>query len=66
MTACELYGIGTDFLYVLLVNVSLQRVNIGFLASLEGMNIRMKPYYKQFSFQYPASTNLHPACSINL
>lgn len=43
MTPCELYEVGTDFPYVLLINVSFQRVDIGFMASLEGMNIRMKP-----------------------
>ena len=66
MTVCERYEIETDFPYVLLINVSFQRVNIVFLASLEGMNIRMKPQYKRFNFQYPASTNLHPAYSIKL
>ena len=43
MTACERYEVGTGFLYVLLIYVSFQRVNIGFSASLEGVNIRMKP-----------------------
>jgi hypothetical protein len=65
-TGCKLYETGTEFLYILLENISIRRAVIIFLASLEGLNIPAKLYCKCFFFQYPDSPNLHPAYSIHL